>query len=162
MDDAPVAPTGGKNVPDLFRFATLTAAAAAALAACSSAPADEEPAEWMSDARLGEKVDRICFKSSVDSFRSHTDSTVIVEKGVNDEYLIETMGRCQDLDFAQSLSFDTFPGSGCITRGDSIYAYDSAFGPDRTDPPSIRCPISAIYEWDEEAAEQEANMDGEE
>jgi len=150
-------------MPDIFHSLTMTAAAATMLAACSGAPTQEEnPAEWMSDARLGEKVDRICFQSSVDSFRSHTDSTVIVEKGVNDEYLIETMGRCHDLDFAQSLSFDTFPGSGCITRGDSIYAYDSVFGPDRTDPPTIRCPISAIYEWDEEAADQEANMDGEE
>jgi hypothetical protein len=81
---------------------------------------------------------------------------------VNDEYLVEVTGSCYDLDRAQSLSFDTFGASSCISRGDSIYAYDSVFGPDRTDIPPVRCPIKAIYKWDEDAADQEAMMDGEE
>ncbi len=128
-----------------------------ALAACSSTPADSADEDaWRTDARLGERVDRICFKRSVDSFRENTRRTLIVERGVNDEYLIETNGACYDLKNAQSLSFDTFGGSSCITRGDNIYAYDSAFGPDRTDVPNIRCPISAIYKWDEEAGEDAA------
>ena len=147
--------------------ATLSALTMSALllaSGCTSANSgsDDGQKEWLRDARLGEKVDRVCFKSSIDSFRSPTDRTVIVEEGVNEEYLIETMGTCPDLDWAQSLSFDTPIGSSCVTKGDSIYAYDSAFGPDRTDIPSVRCPISAIYEWDEEAAETEADMDGEE
>ncbi|WP_084396796.1 DUF6491 family protein [Henriciella aquimarina] len=140
----------------LIRSLAVATAASAMLAACSSAPADSENEnEWMQDARLGEKVDRICFRSNIDSFRQNTRNTVIVEKGVNDEYLLQTMGNCYDLDHAQSLSFDTSMGSSCLTKGDSIYAFDSVFGPDRTDPPSIRCPIAAIYEWNEDAAEDE-------
>ena len=148
---------------NFIKLFTFGAAASALLAACST-PAGGEPdiPEWMNDARLGEKVDRICFTQSVDSFRMPTRDTVIVEKGVNDEYLIEMFASCHDLDNAQSLSFDTFAGSSCITKGDSIYAYDSAFGPDSTGIPPVRCPISAIYEWNEEAAEQEEDMDGEE
>ncbi|WP_300392503.1 DUF6491 family protein [Henriciella sp.] len=138
----------------LMQTLTLGAAAAAMLAACSSAPSNEEEmADWMNDARLGEKVDRICFQSSIDNFRMATKNTVIVEKGVNKEYLIEVMGSCHDLAHANALSFDTFPGSGCISKGDSIYGYDSVFGRDNTGIPPMRCPISSIYEWNEDAVE---------
>lgn len=135
----------------------LPATALFALAACTSQPdaGNDEPEAWRTDARLGEKVDRVCFASNIDSFRMATRNSVIVEEGVNDEYLIETVGSCYDLDRANSLSFDTFPGASCVTKGDSIYAFSSAFGPDRTDIPPARCPIRAIYEWNEDAAEGE-------
>ena len=137
-----------------------SAASLAILAGCSAAgDENRSEAEWLSDKRLGDKVDRICFKSSVDSFRSPTRNTVIVEKGVNDEYLIETFASCYNLAHAQSLSFETFPGSGCITKGDNIYAYDSAFGPDRTGLDPVRCPIKAIYEWNEDALDEEEEAD---
>lgn len=132
----------------------------AILAGCSSAGDENRTAEdWLSDKRLGEKVDRICFRSSIDNFRAPSRSTVIVEKGVNDEFLIETFASCYNLDNAMSLSFDTFAGSGCISKGDYIYAYDSAFGPDRTDLPPTRCPIKAIYEWNEDALDEEEEAD---
>lgn len=135
----------------------LPATALFALAACTSQPdaANDAPEAWRSDARLGEKVDRVWFASNIDSFRMATRNSVIVEEGVNDEFLIETVGSCHDLDGANSLSFDTFPGASCVTKGDSIYAYRSAFGPDRTDIPPARCPIRAIYEWNEDATENE-------
>ena len=142
---------------------TLLPAAGLLLAACAATPEDTAEAEaWQSDARLGEKVDRICFTANVDNFREPTRQTVIVERGVNDEYLVETVGSCFDLDRAGSLAFDTLPGSGCITRGDNIIAFDSAFGPDRTGVPPQRCPIKAIYEWDEDALAEEDATDGEE
>ena len=133
----------------------LPATALFALAACTSQPdaGTDEPEAWRTDARLGKKVDRVCFASNIDSFRMATRNSVIVEEGVNDEYLIETVGSCYDLGGANSLSFDTFPGASCVRKGDSIYAYDSAFGPDRTDIPPARCPIRGIYEWNEDAAE---------
>ena len=144
-----------------LRIATLTSAAAAMLAACSSAPdADDEMAKWEEDPRLGEQVNRICFADNIDSFRKATRNTVIVEEGVNDEYLIVTAGSCYDLDNALSLSLDTFGSSSCVSRGDNIFAYDSAFGPDETDIPPVRCPIRAIYEWDEDAAEAEVETSG--
>ena len=144
-------------MPDLIRNITGGTIAAILLAACTSTV--EEPAEsenWQEDARLGEQVDRICFKDSIDTFRAATRSTVIVERGVNDEYLIETFSSCFDLKNANSLSFDTFGASSCLSKGDSIRAYSSAFGPSETDFPSVKCPIRAIYVWDEDAAEAEA------
>ena len=144
-----------------LRIATLTSAAAAVLAACSSAPdGNDDMANWQDDARLGEKVDRICFTDNIDNFRNATRNTVIVEEGVNDEYLIETAGSCYDLKNAMSLSLDTFGSSSCVSRGDNIFAYDSAFGPDSSDIPPIRCPIGAIYEWNEGAAEDMAADEG--
>lgn len=131
-------------------------------AACSTTTDETDPDAWRTDARLGEQVNRICFSSSIDNFRETTRNTVIVEKGVNDEYLIETMGSCYELQGAMSLSLDTFGGSSCISKGDSIYAYDSVFGPDQTDLAPVRCPISAIYEWHEDALDEEEDMDGEE
>jgi hypothetical protein len=140
----------------MTRFSSLTAlpiAAFLSVAACSSAPADRSDEDaWRTDARLGERVDRICFRSTIDNFREASRNSVIVERGVNDEYLIETIGSCYDLDNAMSISFDERVGSSCITRGDNIYAFDSAFGPDRTDLPPVRCPIAGIYKWDEGAA----------
>lgn len=142
---------------NLLKPIMLATATVAMLGACSTASAaDEKAEEWRSDARLGEKVDRVCFASNIDNFREPTRNTVIVEEGVNDEYLIEVMGSCYDLDRANSLSFDTFPGASCITKGDAIYAYDSVFGPNRADIPPVRCPIKAIYKWDEDADEQKA------
>ena len=82
----------------LIRTALACGAVTAMVAACTSAP-DEQAADadWMTDARLGEQVDRICFSSSIDNFRAPSRDTVIVEKGVNDEYLIQTFGNCYNL-----------------------------------------------------------------
>ena len=136
------------------------AIAAIVLVACTSTAEDTEQAQdWKEDARLGEQVDRICFTRSIDNFRAATRNTVIVERGVNDEYLIETFRSCFDLQRANSLSFDTFGGSGCLSKGDSIMAYSSAFGPSASDLPSVKCPIRAIYEWNEDAATEEAEED---
>ena len=131
----------------------IPATALFAIAACTSQPepGEDEREAWRTDARLGEQVDRVCFASNIDSFRMATRNSVVVEEGVNDEYLIETVSSCYDLDNANSLSFDTFPGSGCVTKGDSIYAFRSAFGPSRSDIAPVRCPIKAIYEWNEDA-----------
>lgn len=139
-----------------LRAITLATAATALLGACSTGPeAGGQDEEWRSDARLGERVDRVCFASTIDNFRMTTRNTLIVEEGASDEYLIEVVGSCYNLDGANSISFDTFAGASCVTRGDSIYAYDSAFGPSQTDLPPARCPIRAIYEWNEDAAEED-------
>ena len=150
-------------MPDIVRTIAFGGAAAALLAACaSSSSAEEEMANWQEDARLGEKVDRICFSDSIDSFRMATRDAVIVRKGVNREYLVEMVGQCPDLDNANSLNFDTSPGSSCVTRGDKIYAHDSGFGVDRSGVAQLRCPIRAIYEWNEDALDDEAGMNVEE
>ena len=142
----------------------LISAAVSALviaASCSTTADETDPDAWRTDARLGEQVNRICFSSSIDNFRKATRNTVIVEKGINDEYLIETVGSCYELRNAMSISLDAFGGSSCISKGDSIYAFDSVFGPDETDLAPVRCPISAIYEWNEDALDEEQDADSE-
>lgn len=126
---------------------------ALALFACAS-PGDEREegvAAYADDPRLGDPVDRICFGRQISGFGETTDRTIIVRYGVNEHYLIETVGYCPDLDWAQSVSLDQF--SSCLTDGDSIIPYGSAFGPDRSGPPPQACLIKAIYEWDENAGE---------
>ena len=150
-------------MPSLVRNVTGGTIAAILLAACTSTAEDAaETQDWTEDARLGDQVDRICFRDNIDNFRSATRNSVIVERGVNDEYLIETFSACFDLDNANSLSFDSFGGSSCLSKGDSIKAYSSAFGPSESDFPSVDCPIKAIYEWNEDAAEDETETAEEE
>lgn len=142
--------------PQTFALAASLAVAALALASCAAGPGDGEADAraqgfdgYQDDPRLGERVDRICFGSRINSFRDGADDTVLVEAGVNDWYLVHTYS-CPDLDYAQALSFDRF--GSCLRRGDGVIAYDSAFGSDSTGPAPRSCQIRAIYEWDPDAA----------
>jgi hypothetical protein len=135
--------------------AGVLAGSAAALVACTTGPVDTAPPSgFADDARLGERVDRICFGRSINGFGDTTDRTIIVEVGVNRHYLIETFSYCQGLDWAQSIALDQY--ASCVTTSDAIIPSDSAFGADRSGLQPQRCPIKAIYEWDEDAGEAEA------
>jgi hypothetical protein len=135
---------------------------ALAASACATGPVDRSPPEgFADDPRLGERVDRICFGRSINGFGETTSETIVLEARVNDHYLVETFGPCQDLDWAQSVALDQF--SSCITTADSIIPSRSAFGFDRSGIPPQACRIKAIYEWnpDAEADEAESAQDGE-
>ena len=41
---------------------------------------------------------------------------ILVDVGVNDTYLFETLGSCSDLDYAETIGFDQH-GSGTICQG---------------------------------------------
>ncbi len=128
------------------------------LAACATATTPEERAEeraaqvFADDPRRGEQVDRVCFARSIDSFGETTKRAVVIREGF-DHYLVETFGGCFDLDWAQSLAIDSF--SSCLTRGDNIIAFESVFGPDKTDGIRNSCKVKAIYEWDHDAKEDD-------
>lgn len=136
------------------------AALAFVLSACASAEltGDKQNAKsdptFADDPRRGEEVNRVCFASSIDSFGETTKRAVVIREGF-DYYLVETFGGCFDLDWAQSLSIDA--RSGCLSRGDDIRPFESAFGPDSSELRALPCKVKAIYEWDRDAAE-----DGEE
>lgn len=111
------------------------------------------------DPRLGEKVDRLCFASSINNFSTikGVDDAALLEANVDDWYRVDLIGACsyRTLRFAQSVAIDQRPGGGCVTRGDALVFSTSAFG-DFSFPNATRCVISAIYKWDEDAEAPEA------
>ncbi len=125
-----------------------------ALAEKEQARADEV---FANDVRRGELVDRVCFASNIDSFGETTKRAVVIREG-RDRYLIETFGGCFDLDWAQSLAIDSF--TSCLSKGDRIFASDSAFGLDKQDLRQS-CRVKAIYAWDPDAAEKTKAEDAE-
>lgn len=118
------------------------------LAACSSAPSEaQQERTAMVEARKGEQVNNVCFAGQIDSFSTISDRAVVVRTGVRDRYLLET-ASCFGLGDALSLQIEN--RGGCLSRGDNIVAYDSAFGNDGTGLKPSRCLITAIYEWKDE------------
>jgi len=124
-----------------------------ATAAREQARAD---AVFANDIRRGKQVDRVCFTRSIDAFGETTKRAVVIREG-GERYLVETFGGCFDLDWAQSLAVDSV--SSCLTKGDRIFASDSAFGFDKDDIRHQSCRVKAIYEWDPDAEEADAEAD---
>ncbi|WP_375204171.1 DUF6491 family protein [Hyphococcus sp.] len=130
----------------------LSVIAGAALmtgAACASHHEGEE--QDGPDPRIGEKVNRICFGSTINGWKDlkGVDNVVLLEKGVNDWYYTELSGNCRSstLRSALSIGLDSSPAGGCVTKGDVIIVRDS---PGFTN----RCFITGIYEWNEDAVEE--------
>ncbi|MEE2691344.1 MAG: DUF6491 family protein [Pseudomonadota bacterium] len=115
------------------------------------------------DPRIGEKVDRICFASGINGFQTPKgfDDAVILTKGVRDKYLVELSGAgFGSLRFAQSVAIASRPADGCVSRGDKLIFSDSAFGFDRDNRINQNSYlITAIYEWNEDAAKQDESKD---
>ncbi|GLQ20141.1 DUF6491 family protein [Algimonas porphyrae] len=125
------------------------------LAACATTDRptrSETLAQLRDDPRTGEEVDRICFTRGIDSFKEESRYSVVLRRGVSDEYLVVTRS-CPDLERAQSLAVN---GSGsCLRRQDSIRVFTSAFGPSAGDTPGFnRCLIDRIYRWDGDAMDE--------
>ena len=139
---------------------TVAACATAISPEAEQARAEARAAEvFEGDPRRGELVDRVCFAAQIDSFGKTTDRAVVIREG-RDHYLVETFGGCFDLDHAQSLAFRTT--TSCLTKGDRIFASDSAFGFGRHRAGPQSCLIKAIYDWDRDAkADDEAESDTE-
>ncbi|MEL8054794.1 MAG: DUF6491 family protein [Pseudomonadota bacterium] len=138
-------------------FKPVLAATLFTLAACATASSPENEAKrlereaeltFANDIRRGEEVDKICFASQIDGFTNTTDRAVVVREG-NDEFLITTRSRCDNLDFANSLAIKS--SLSCLRRGDRIAGNQSVFGGNYGGPPSVRCFVDKIYKWDRDA-----------
>jgi hypothetical protein len=133
--------------------ACATATTPEALEAREQAKEEERRAEvFADDPRRGEEVKRICFASQIDGFGETTDRAVVVREG-RDHYLIETFPGCFDLDWAQSIAIDSF--SSCLTKGDRIFAFDSAFGHNHRGRHSQSCRVKTIYQWNRDASDEQ-------
>lgn len=130
------------------------------ISACATATTPEQQAEldekrasevFANDIRRGELVDRVCFTRQIDGFGETTDRAVVIREG-RDHYLVETFGGCFDLDWAQSIAFDSF--GSCLSRGDRLVPFDSAFGNNNGIRHPQACRVKAIYEWNRDAEEE--------
>lgn len=130
------------------------------ISACATATTPEQQAEreekrasevFADDVRRGELVDRVCFARQIDGFVETTDRAVVIREG-RDHYLVETFAGCFDLDWAQSIAFDSF--GSCLSRGDRLVPFDSVFGKSNSTHHPQACRVKAIYEWNKDAEEE--------
>lgn len=112
----------------------------ALLSACTSLP-PESNREVEVSPRQGEEVKQICFASSINGWREVDGerSSVILTKGVSEEYKLDLSGIC-DLTYAFNSIATRTRGSSCLTRGDDIIFNDGLSGINR-------CMIKKIYTW---------------
>lgn len=128
-------------------FALLAAGSALAIASCTStpdpdAPTREDEVAAKIAARQGDRVDRICFTQSINSWSPLGDDAVILRRSVSDYYQLDLGGVC-DVDWATFRIGIRSRGSSCLRRGDKIQTFDGPF--------AGSCLITAIYEWDNDA-----------
>lgn len=125
----------------------------------SCAASDEAGANSSDDARLGEKVDRICFARGINGFQSRSDGPgLILTRGARDKFAVTFAGSCRAADRAQRIGISERFGGGCLTWGDAIYVSESAFSSNERDPfDPERCIVRSIHEWNEDAGTESAS-----
>ena len=141
----------------------LAIMAALILTACATngSTRSERIAETLSDPRVGEEVDRVCFTRGIDAFSENKEDSVVLRRAVNDEYLVITRS-CPDLEWAQSLALIN-RSTSCLSQFDEIRVFRSAFGPSQADlPGGFRCQIDEIYRWDDSAIAEDESAETEE
>lgn len=122
-------------------------ATALALGACQTAEdraASEARLQAEIDARRGEEVNRICFQRNINGWRELSDEAILLQRGVNDWYMVELRGVCDPTMAFNSIALVSRPaGSSCLSRGDKVIIPDDVIGG--------QCFIDRIYKWDEDA-----------
>lgn len=128
-------------------------AAAMSLSACASTGVDRDAkrlARYADDPRLGEQVDRVCFANTIDDFRENTEDSVILRRGVSDDYLVFVNG-CRDLEYANALALQN--SGSCLRRQDRLTIFQQGFGRLGRDVSPNFCAVDVIYIWNEDATE---------
>lgn len=108
------------------------------------------------DARIGPEVDRICFASTIDRWRSvkGEDGVILLDRGANDWYRVTLNEGCSEkvIKRADAILLESTPGSGCLTQNDTITATSYSSLP-------YQCRIRQINRWDHNAPEPEQTGD---
>lgn len=127
----------------------LSGAAILMAAACQSPNSESaQMAEGEPDVRQGEEVSQICFNSQIRNWRELDRDSVLIEKGVNDEYKLDLIGTCDPENAFTTIGLISRGASSCLSRGDRLVTDDSFGG---------SCSIRRIYKWNEDAAEEAAS-----
>lgn len=129
----------------LMKHILPVCAAALLMAACQTQTTDTTTAaEAKPDPRQGKEVNQICFSQQIRNWRENDRRSIIVEKGVKDEYKLELIGTCQPEDAFTSIGLVSRAGGGsCLSTGDRLVT-DARYN----DGP---CSIRRIYEWHKDA-----------
>jgi hypothetical protein len=124
----------------------LAAASSAFLIGACSTPAATDIADAKPDPRQGKEVRQICFNQQIRNWRENDRKSVIVEKGVRDEYKLDLIGACEPQDAFTSIGLVSRVGGGsCLSSGDKLVT-DSRF--------DGSCSIRRIYEWHKDAGKE--------
>jgi hypothetical protein len=107
-----------------------------------------DPQPTLPNSRQGDEVKQICFASSINGWKEFKGErhSVILTKGVRDEYKLELSGTCDISKGMNSIATRT-RGSSCLSRGDEIIVSDGFSGTER-------CFIKKIYNWKAENSEE--------
>lgn len=121
-----------------MRFKTCLSIAAVSLAALSLGVAESATAKSPVEPLAAAKPKAQCFWTrQVNSFASNDDRIVNVRVGVKDVYQFEMFGRCNDVDWSNSIALVS-RGSSYICSGmDAEIISPSSIGPQR-------CPVRNI------------------
>ncbi len=123
----------------------LSASAVALLFTACAHNGDSQGPPHETNYQRGPEVRRICGVRSIRGFQRTEDRSLVVTVAPKRRYLVETIGFCQDLDFAFTIGLETF--SGCLSWGDRI-VIPPLFDPHhRRHQPLPSCRIHRIYEW---------------
>ncbi len=132
--------------------AYIISGAAILMAGACQSPTGEraEMAEGEVDVRQGEEVSQVCFSRQIRSWSELGRDSVLIEKGVNDHYKLDLIGTCDPQNAFTSIGLVSRGASSCLSRGDRLVTDDSFGG---------SCSIMRIYEWNEDADEEEAEAE---
>ena len=129
-----------------IRYVLAACSSALLLGACSTA-ANTEQTDAKPDPRQGKEVRQICFSQQIRNWRENDRDSVIVEKGMKEEYKLDLVGTCQpDQAFTSIGLISRFGGGSCLSSGDRLVT-DARFN-------DGSCSIRRIYEWHKDAGEE--------
>jgi len=129
-----------------IKYILAACSSALLLGACSTPATTKETAEAKPDPRQGKEVKEVCFNQQIRNWRENDRKSIIIEKGVRDEYKLELIGTCQpDQAFTTIGLISRVGGGTCLTWGDRLVT-DARFN----DGP---CSIKRIYEWNKDAGQ---------
>jgi len=128
-----------------IRYFVAACGTALLLGACSTA-ANTEKADAKPDPRQGKEVSQICFSQQIRNWRENDRHSVIVEKGMKEEYKLDLVGACQPDQAFTSIGLVSRVGGGsCLSSGDRLVT-DARFN-------DGICSIRRIYEWNKDAGQ---------
>jgi hypothetical protein len=138
-----------------MKLQTLLVISAFLTISCASTNIDREAerlARFADDPRFGAEVNSVCFKGAIQDFRENTRDSVIVRRGVSEDYVL-FVDQCRDLEDANALAFQS--SQSCVRPFDRLSVFQQGIGGLARDVSPNVCRIEAIYKWDEAASSDE-------